>query len=115
VTALALATAFGVGLLTSRVLEGEASAQRKGGAASTVYVPSEGMAFRTLDGRVFARLSYDAHGGFLELYDEHERAAGSLHGAGLTAGLGAQPSTTAPHGVGAQAPEATQGLPDLGY
>ncbi len=75
----ALVSAFACGLLASRLSPREAYAQSSA-LASTVYVPSDGLAFRTFDGRVIAKLSYDAHGGILEILDEHERAAASLHG-----------------------------------
>jgi hypothetical protein len=39
---------------------------------STIYVPADGLVFRTFDGRPIARLSRDAHGGFLELYDDRQ-------------------------------------------
>lgn len=64
-------TAFAAGALASRAQVPEAHAQAAPFAAS-IYVPSDGLAFRTFDGRVVARLSYDAHGGMLDLYDEHE-------------------------------------------
>jgi hypothetical protein len=41
--------------------------------ASTIYVPADGLVFRTFDGHVIAKLSHDAHGGALEVFDEHER------------------------------------------
>jgi hypothetical protein len=69
---LALAVAFGAGLGSSRLIEREARAQSRQQTAA-VYVPADGLAFRTLDGRVIARLSYDNHGGNFEVYDQHER------------------------------------------
>jgi hypothetical protein len=41
--------------------------------ASTIYVPADGLVFRTFDGRVIAKLSHDARGGALEVFDDHER------------------------------------------
>jgi hypothetical protein len=45
---------------------------------STVFVPSEGIVFRTLDGRPIARLSREASGGVIELYDEDEQVTTRL-------------------------------------
>jgi len=64
--------AFAGGLVSSKLLEREAKAQSAPFAA-TVYVPADGLAFRTFDGRVVARLSYGAHGGVFELYDDREQ------------------------------------------
>jgi hypothetical protein len=66
--------AFALGFVVSRVSTPEAHAQSNS-FASTMYVPSDGLAFRAFDGRVVAKLSYDARGGVFELYDEHERPA----------------------------------------
>jgi hypothetical protein len=60
--------AFLSGLLASGVSHAQSNA-----FASTVYVPSDGLVFRTFDGHVIAKLSHDAHGGALEVFDEHER------------------------------------------
>jgi hypothetical protein len=70
----AVAVVFTGGVLSSRFFLLDAHAQAAP-LAATMYVPSDGLAFRTFDGRVVARLSYDAHGGVLELYDEHEQPA----------------------------------------
>ena len=77
-------SAFACGLLLSRVSPPEARAQSSA-LASTIYVPSDGLAFRTFDGHVIAKLSYDAHGGILEVFDEHERTATSLRADALGA------------------------------
>src|ERR1700722_9707086 len=69
--------AFSAGVAASQLWEHEAHAQALPFAA-TIYVPSDGLAFRTFDGRVVARLSHDAHGGMFELFDEHEQAAGRV-------------------------------------
>jgi hypothetical protein len=73
----ALAAAFTAGIVASHLWERDAHAQALPFAA-TIYVPSDGLAFRTFDGRVVARLSHDAHGGMFELFDEHEQAAGRV-------------------------------------
>ncbi len=53
---------------------GAASSQRdvcaQSPAASTVYVPAEGLVFRDADGRPLARVVRGPHGGALELYDD---------------------------------------------
>jgi hypothetical protein len=108
-TALALAAAFGAGLLTSHVFEREAKAQ-KSATTSAVFVPSDGLAFRTLDGRLIAKLAYDGRGGFLEVYDELGRPAASLRRAGVSA-------ATAPASAPAPAANASNAAVelDLGY
>jgi hypothetical protein len=67
----ALAATFAAGVVASHFIR-DARADA-GSFASTVYVPSDGITLRTLEGHVIARLSYDAHGGVFELYDENER------------------------------------------
>jgi hypothetical protein len=74
--------AFTGGLASSRWLVPEAHAQAMP-LASTVYVPSDGLAFRRFDGRIVARLSYDSSGGAFELYDEHEQPATRVRGDAL--------------------------------
>jgi hypothetical protein len=76
-TILVVVASFGAGFASSRLLERDAHAQ---GApfASTVYVPVDGLAFRSFDGRVVARLAYDRHGGYFELYDGDERPSTAL-------------------------------------
>jgi hypothetical protein len=85
-------TTFVAGFVASRLQVREARAQAAPFAA-TIYVPSDGLAFRTFDGRVVARLSYDAHGGMLDLYDEHEQPATRVRTDG--AGRGGSPAPTA--------------------
>jgi len=67
----ALVATFAAGIAVSQLWVHEAHAQTNPFAA-TIYVPTDGLAFRTFDGRVVARLSHDAHGGVFELYDERE-------------------------------------------
>ena len=69
-----------------------------------MYVPIEGLAFRGVDGRVVARLSYDARGGAFEVYDAHERPAAALR-SGLV--------TEAPRSTLPAATVATVTTPDL--
>jgi hypothetical protein len=74
---LALFAAFAGGVAMAHLVEREASAQ-SGPQAASVIVPADGLAFRAIDGRIVARLSYDAHGGAFEVYDGRERPAGAL-------------------------------------
>lgn len=62
----ALAVAFAAGVLASQLGVRDARAQAAP-LAATIYVPSDGLAFRTFEGRVVARLSYDAHGAVFDL------------------------------------------------
>jgi hypothetical protein len=74
---LTLLGAFAGGIVSSQLLEGRAHALTLP-LASTEYVPSDGLAFRTFDGRIVARLSYNARGGVFDVYDGQERPAISL-------------------------------------
>ena len=109
VALLVLVAAFAGGMVASRLGEREAKAQAAAGAA--VYVPPEGLSFRSPDGRLIARLAYDSRGGFFEVYDRRERPSASLRSGFVTevpprpAGLPAPPV----------APLATTETPDLGY
>ena len=106
---LALVAAFGGGVASSRLIEGEARAQAAPQQAS-VYLPAEGLAFRSADGRIVARLSYDARGGAFEVYDNHERPAAALR-SGLAAPTVRSTSALPAASV---ATEGTSDL-DLGY
>jgi hypothetical protein len=68
---LATIAAFATGLAFQHLSPRDAHAQTMS-SLSTIYVPSEGLVFRTFDGRPIAKLSHDAHGGFLELYDDRQ-------------------------------------------
>jgi hypothetical protein len=92
--ALTLAAAFGAGVLTSHAFEREAKAQ-KSATTSAVFVPSDGLAFRTLDGRLIAKLAYDGRGGFIEVYDEQGKPAASLRRAGVSAAPAPAPAPAA--------------------
>jgi hypothetical protein len=85
---------FAAGLAASRLI-GVAHAQAAPFAA-TIYVPSDGIAFRTFDGRVVARLSYDAHGGMLDLYDEREQPATRVRADGGARGVALPSPAPAP-------------------
>jgi len=100
------ACAFAGGLLASKALEREARAQ-SAPFASTIYVPSDGLAFRNFEGRMVARLSYDSHGGTVEVFDEHERLA-----ARMRPDRGA--TSTPPSGL-SNPSKRTLGEPDLGF
>jgi hypothetical protein len=75
--ALAVVTGLVAGFASSRVFERTARAQ-SAPFASTIYVPTDGLAFRSFDGRVIARLWYDHRGGALDLYDSDERPSAGL-------------------------------------
>ena len=96
--ALTVVAAFSAGILASSVVR-NASAQSFSFAA-TIYVPSDGLAFRTFDGRVLARLSHDEHGGVMELFDEHEQPA-----VRLTTVASVQAATVAPAASAAHRPQ----------
>ena len=70
---VALASALGGALVSHAVWTREAQAQGTT-TISTIYVPVDGVIFRSFDGRPIARLSRDVHGGLLEVYDDHDEA-----------------------------------------
>ena len=78
--------------------------------AATIYVPSDGLVFRTFDGHVVAKLSYDAHGGALEVFDEHEKPATTVRNGVL--GPAWRTSTAAP---AASEARPLGERPDLGF
>jgi hypothetical protein len=102
---LAVVAAFLGGLVSSRLFERDAYAQ-KPAFSSTFYVPRDGLAFRTLEGRVIAKLSYDERGGTFELYDGLGRPSTSFR-------AGSPPSTK-PAMSEVHVPVDTHTL-DLGY
>jgi hypothetical protein len=105
ITALvATFAAFSAGVAASQLWEHEAHAQTNPFAA-TIYVPSDGLAFRTFDGRVVARLSHDAHGGVFELYDEREQPVTRVRAESF-----ARAPLPSPN-----APRRPNGDPDLGF
>jgi hypothetical protein len=64
-----------VGVTLGIDLPREARAQNSS-ATSVILVPPGGLIFRgAADGKPIARLSRDAHGGFLELYDSKQQPA----------------------------------------
>lgn len=91
--ALVAGVSFGLGFSSSRLLERTARAQAAP-FASSVYVPSDGLAFRTFEGRVIARLSYDHRGAVFDLYDIEERPTNRLR-----ADVIAEPGESTSHGV----------------
>ena len=101
----ALAATFAAGVAASQLWVREARAQTTPFAA-TIYVPSDGLAFRTFDGRVVARLSHDAHGGVFELYDEREQPVTRVR---------ADSFTHLPAGPTERASRRPNGDPDLGF
>ena|ERR1700730_14366102 len=81
--AIAGVVTFAAGALSQRLWLRDARAQATS-AASTIFVPWEGLVFRTPDGRAIARLSRDANGGVLELYDDHHSARFGAGAIGLS-------------------------------
>jgi hypothetical protein len=75
----------------------DANAQSAG--ISTLYVPPGGLVFRGMDGRPLARISQDAHGGALELYDERREVAARLQGGPHTPVLAQQNPYTSPYSL----------------
>jgi hypothetical protein len=84
-TTLAIAVTFAAGFASSRLLERNAQAQASP-LSSTVYIPSDGLVFRTFDGRVAAKLLYGPHGGVFEVYDEREQPSGIVRGGSTFSG-----------------------------
>jgi hypothetical protein len=70
---VALAAALGGAVVSHAVWTRDAQAQGAS-SISTIYVPADGVVFRSFDGRPIARLSRDVHGGLLEVYDDHDEA-----------------------------------------
>jgi hypothetical protein len=107
---LVVVAAFAGGVVGSRLVEREAKAQSAGAA---VYVPPEGLSFRSPDGRLIARLAYDSRGGFFEVYDRRERPSAALRsGFEVPARPAGLPS---PAPIATVPPLATTDAPDLGY
>jgi hypothetical protein len=71
---LAVVSALAGGLVGAHLWPRHASADAIG-STSTIYVPADGLVFRSLDGSPIARLGRDPHGGFLELYDDRRASA----------------------------------------
>jgi hypothetical protein len=76
--AVALLVTFAAGAALTKLTERPAQAYATP-ITSTLYVPSDGLAFRTFEGHVIARLSYDDRGGLIVLYDRNERPSNVLH------------------------------------
>ena len=74
------AAAFVAGFVSSYFLGGPERSARAAvaGITPSVYVPPEGLVFRTYDGRIVARLGYDIRGGHFDVYDRNERPAAVL-------------------------------------
>jgi hypothetical protein len=76
------AAAFAAGFVSSHLAERTARAASETALGSSVYVPPDGLMFRTYDGRVVARLGYDARGGHFDVYDRNERPVAQLRADG---------------------------------
>lgn len=87
-TLLAMAMAAGVaGAAISQAVSSRVARAQPQSSISTIYVPSDGLLFRSLDGRPIARLTRDVNGGLLELYDERDEPATRLSSADHHGGL----------------------------
>lgn len=106
---VALFAAFAGGVAASHLVERDARAQ-SGPQSASVYVPAEGLTFRAVDGRVVARLSYDARGGAFEVYDSRERPAGALRSGLVAEAPRPAAAVPAPTAATAASPDV-----DLGY
>ena len=115
VAIVAVIAAFAGGVASSsvpRLFERDAHAQPP--AQAVVYLPADGLAFRAPDGRLVARISYDARGGSFEVFDNRERPAGFIR-------AGYAPDRPVSLAAPPAAPMATAmttmppGVPDLGY
>lgn len=71
----ALVASFAAGFVAAHLVERSARADS---SSSSVYVPADGLTFRTLDGRVIARLAYDQGGGYFDVFDGSEHAAATV-------------------------------------
>ncbi len=101
----AVLAAFASGVVCSRLSERSAYAQAAP-FASTVYVPSDGLAFRTFEGHVIAKLSYDGRGGVFEIYDSHDHPSAKFQAG--------SPASARPATSDVVAPPRASAL-DLGY
>jgi hypothetical protein len=63
-------------------------------STASIVVPRGGLAFRTPEGKVLARLSSDTEGGVLELYDAHEQPTAAWRGGASVARGAAGPEWT---------------------
>ncbi len=71
------AACFAAGFVSSHLVERSARAASESMTPS-VYVPPEGLVFRTYDGHIVARLGYDFRGGHFDVYDRNERPVAQL-------------------------------------
>ncbi len=66
----------------------DANAQSAG--ISTLYVPSGGLVFRSMDGKPLARIAQDARGGTFELFDDRREVSARFQGGPRTPVLAQQ-------------------------
>jgi hypothetical protein len=64
-----LVAGFAGGFAVHPMFAREARADSRA-STPTIYVPADGLVFRSPDGKPIARVSRDAHGGTFELYDD---------------------------------------------
>jgi hypothetical protein len=84
VVPLTILLAFAGGAASHRLWPRDARAQTVTSAA-TIFVPADGLVFRTFDGKPIAKLSHDATGGVFELYDDSQEAIARLSATVLSA------------------------------
>jgi hypothetical protein len=71
--ALAIVGAFVAGAGAGQLAPRDALAQSQ--ATASIYVPAGGLVFLAPDGTALARISRDANGGRLELFDDHHEVS----------------------------------------
>jgi hypothetical protein len=86
---VATAVAFGCGWVSARTT----SVARADPAlpGSTVYIPAEGLSFRTIDGHLVAKLSRNTNGGVFELFDDKEGAIVRLSAGSSSTSVSSRP------------------------
>lgn len=96
----AVLTAGVVGGALSALVFGARPSWADGGRPTTsaIHVPAEGLVFRGQDGKAIARLTSDASGGVLELYNRDEQPAARMKTSGFSGSmdLGGCPTVVAP-------------------
>jgi hypothetical protein len=73
ITGLAIVCAFVAGAGAGQLTQRDALAQSQ--TTASIYVPAGGLVFLAPDGTALARISRDANGGRLELFDDHHEVS----------------------------------------